>query len=185
MEGKKYLDKVLLELRKESEKSKEPVLISEKCDVKKIAIYENDAYMMIPIEWQSMNPVWRCAKYNRSYRPEVIITDAHGDATITFSDVGKMDRLVGIRQCCMQLKNDMQEIWNQLVFYDSGAIKAGKKDVEWMDYKMFCIDSELYCLLFLFDVKNHLIMGNFHCSFSIYNRWKPQILMLLETIEEV
>ena len=28
MEGKKYLDKVLLELRKESEKSKEPVLIS-------------------------------------------------------------------------------------------------------------------------------------------------------------
>ena len=55
-----------------------------------------------------------------------------------------------------------------MVFYDSGAIKAGKKDVEWMDYKMFCIDSELYCLLFLFDVKNHFNYGKFFIVVFLY-----------------
>lgn len=185
MEDKKYMDKVILELCRECEKRQEPVLYAEKSDVRKIAIYENAAYIMLPAEWQSMSLVWRCAKYNRSDRPEIIMTDTHGNATITFSVVGEMDEAVGIKQQLIQLRDDMQKVWNQLIFYDTGTIKAGEKDVEWMDCKAFCIDSELYSLLFLFSVKDQLMLGNFHCSFSIYDQWKPRILELLETIEEV
>ncbi len=185
MEDKKYMDKVILELRRECEKRQKPEALSDVSGLRKIAIYENAAYMMIPETWQSMSPVWRCAKYNRSDRPEIIMTDARGDATITFSSVGEVDEGIEIGQQLAQLKDDMRQVWSQIVFYGRGTIKAGEKDVEWMDCKTFCIDSELYSLLFLFCVRGQLILGNFHCSFSIYDKWKPKILELMGTIEEV
>lgn len=185
MEDKQYPDQVILELRKECEKRQKSSLLLKISDLRKIAVYEKAAYMMIPAEWESMSAVWRCAKYNRSDRPEIIMTDTHGDATITFSAIGEMDESIGIRQRLIQLRDDMQQVWNQIIFYGMGTIKAGEKDVEWMDCKTFCIDSELYSLLFLFSVRDRLILGNFHCSFAIYDRWKPKILEMLSTIEEV
>ena len=89
-----------------------------------------------------------------------------------------------LEQGVERLRQDMQKVWKQAVFYDMGTVKTGEVPVSWMDCKTFCLDGSLYCLLFLFEIQGQLILGNFHCSFSKYDRWKPTVLRVLETIEE-
>ena len=81
------------------------------------------------------------------------------------------------------IRNDMKKIWKQNVFYDIGEVVAENTPVAWMDFKAYCLDGNLYSLLFMFQTQARSILGNFHCSFPIYDIWKPVVLKLLTTIQ--
>ena len=81
------------------------------------------------------------------------------------------------------IRNDMRKIWKQNVFYDIGEVVAENTPVAWMDFKAYCLDGNLYSLLFMFQTQARSILGNFHCSFPIYDIWKPVVLKLLTTIQ--
>ena len=60
----------------------------------------------------------------------------------------------------------------------------GENDkVAWMDFKSFCLDNQLYCLIFLFYIEEQIVLGNFHCLFPQYNLWKPAILKSIGTVQ--
>ena len=81
------------------------------------------------------------------------------------------------------IRNDMKKIWKQNVFYDTGEVMAENTPVAWMDFKAYCLDGNLYSLLFMFQTQAQTVLGNFHCSFTIYDIWKPLVLKLLTTIQ--
>ena len=77
----------------------------------------------------------------------------------------------------------IQKIWKQYVFYDIGEIVADNIPVAWMDFKAFCINGMIYSMLFLFQIEEQAVLGNFHCVFPKYDIWKPAVLKLLTTIQ--
>lgn len=66
------------------------------------------------------------------------------------------------------------------VFYEQGQALAGR--VHWFDYKSFAKDGAVYNLMFLFPAETKVMMGTFYCRFRDYDRWKTEVLKLLETI---
>ena len=54
--------------------------------------------------------------------------------------------------------------------------------VAWMDCKAYCLDGNLYSLVFLFRAQEQTVLGNFHCSFPHYDVRKPAVLKLLATV---
>ncbi len=141
--------------------------------------------IMLPQSMTDMDDMERLVRYPDRNRPPVIRTDADREASVTFSllppeDDGETEtaavQLAGLR-------SDMKKIWKQNIFYDSGEVDADGIPVAWMDCKAYCLDGNLYSLVFLFRAQEQTVLGNFHCSFPRYDVWKPAVLKLLATVQ--
>ena len=78
----------------------------------------------------------------------------------------------------------MKKIWKQNVFYDTGEVMAENTPVAWMDFRAYCLDGNLYSMLFIFQMREQAVLGNFHCSFPKYDIWKPVILKIEQNGDE-
>ena len=193
MKEPEYIDSVILALRtKCEEKQEEQQKISDTIHigVNKISLYREELFggkcsIMLPEIMSDMNNRYRMIKYRNQNRPQVIKTDFNADATVTFSLLPMADRenAPDISAQMEKLHGDMKKVWKQHVFYDTGEVIAGGLTVAWMDFRSFCMDGSLYNLLFMFQVEEQIVLGNFHCSFPQYDIWKPAVLRLLTTVQ--
>lgn len=179
-----HQDRLILELRRKYKQEHSAVPVRERKGFKERILYGGLCTIMLPAYMQDMAQKDRLAKYRNLLHPDVAVTDGNADATFTFSSVGGAAGSENPEQRMEKLRADMRKVWKQAVFYDKGTVMAGEIPVPWMDCRTFCLDTSLYCLLFLFAVQGRLILGNFHCRFPEYDRWKPAALGVLETIEE-
>lgn len=184
MEQKTYQDKLILELRRKYRQKQPDTLVGGQKEWKRIPLPGGFLSMMLPAYMHDMGQRERWIKYRSFKHPDVVLTDGDADATFTFSLAGQAVEIEEPAQRLEGLRKDMQKIWKQAVFYDMGTVVAGEVSIPWMDCKTFCLNGSLYCLLFLLEIQGQLILGNFHCSFPQYDRWKPMVLRLLQTVEE-
>ena len=122
-----------------------------------------------------MDDMYRMIKYRNQNRPQVIKTDFNGDATVTFSllPMSDMESAADISAQMKKVHDDMEKVWKQNVFYDMGQITIEELSVVWMDFRSFCMDGSIYNLLFMFQLEEQIVLGNFHCGFPQYDIWKP------------
>lgn len=193
MKEPEYIDSIILALRtKCEEKQEEQQQISDTIHigVNKISLYREKLFgekcsIMLPEIMTDMNNRYRMIKYRNQNRPQIIKTDFNTDATMTFSLLPMSDKesAQDISAQMEKLHGDMKKVWKQHVFYDTGQVAAGGLTVAWMDFRSFCMDGSLYNLLFIFQIEEQIVLGNFHCSFPQYDIWKPAVLKLLTTVQ--
>lgn len=177
-------DRLILALRRKLKQAQTDLPVRERKGYKEHVLFDGLCTVMLPAYMQDMEPKDRQMKYRTALRPDEIITDGKADATFTFSHAGQADGKEEPEQRLEKLRTDMQKVWKQTVFYDKGIVRAGEIPVAWMDCRTFCLDRDLYCLLFLFAAQGQLILGNFHCRFPGYDSWKQVVPGVLESIEE-
>lgn len=195
MKEPEYLDSVILALRAKCvEKQTECQQIGDNIQIgiNKILLYrevlfEGKCSIMLPEILSDMDDRDKSIKYRNQNRPQVIKTDINGDITITFSLLPRSDveeaNTPSISAQMEKLYNDMKKVWKQNVFYNMGQVMAEDISVAWMDFRSFCMDGSIYNLLFMFQVEEQIVLGNFQCSFPQYDIWKPTVLKLLTTIQ--
>ncbi len=188
-----YIDTQILALRSkyhEIQSENQPVGNEIQIGTDRAVLYKSDLFdgacsIMLPKTMTDMDAADRAAIYQNRNRPQIIKTDRDNGAAITFSMLpqtgGEEQRQVSEQMAV--IRNDMKKIWKQNVFYDIGEVVAENTPVAWMDFKAYCLDGNLYSLLFMFQTQARSILGNFHCSFPIYDIWKPVVLKLLTTIQ--
>ncbi len=188
----KYPDKIILALRKKQQINQlENTSMEELLEKKEMAGFSRKYFagqkfsLFLPEELQEMPEGEQMVKYPNRNRPGIILTDKDRDATLTFSRLSLTgeQKNKGVKNRLMVIQREMKKRWKQQVFYETGVVKARQMDVAWMDYRGFCLDGSLYNLLFLFFLPGEMVLGNFHCRFIHYDRWKIIVLKLLETIE--
>jgi len=181
----KQADQLILENRRKYRQDQPDAFVQEQQGFREISLYDGLCTIMLPAYMHEMERRNRFAKYRSLTRPDVVITDKDADAAFTFSRAGQAAETGEPEQRMEKLRADMQKVWKRAVFYDMGMVMAGEIPVPWMDCKTFCLDGGLYCLLFLIEIQGQLILGNFHCSFPQYDKWKPMVLRALATIKEI
>ena len=188
-----YIDTQILALRSkyhEIQSENQPVGNEIQIGTDRAALYKADLFdgacsIMLPETMTDMGAADREVIYQNRNRPQIIKADRESGAAITFSMLpqtgGEEQRQVSEQM--VVIRNDMRKIWKQNVFYDIGEVVAENTPVAWMDFKAYCLDGNLYSLLFMFQTQAQTVLGNFHCSFPIYDIWKPLVLKLLTTIQ--
>lgn len=188
-----YMDETVLALRaKCQEKQAENQSVGEdiqmgfnKISLNRTLLFGGTCSMMLPDMLKDMDDRDIKIKYPNHNRPQIIKTDLNMDATITFKLLSfpELKSAIDISEQLKKMRCDMKQIWKQNVFYDMGTTMAKGVPVAWMDLRGFCIDGSLYSMIFMFQAGEQMVLGNFHCSFSQYDMWKPIILKLFATIE--
>lgn len=140
--------------------------------------------IMLPESMTDMDEIERMVRYQNRNRPPVIRTDADREASMTFSILSPADAgdTVPLSEQLAKIRSDMKKIWKQNIFYDTGEVAADGGCVAWMDLRAYCLDGNLYSIIFLFHAEKKTVVGNFHCSFPRYDVWKPAVLRLLATV---
>lgn len=189
-----YSDRMILTLRtKYREKStellpleKEIMINGEKVTLNREILFEGKCSILLPEIMVDMDYLNRAVRYRNPNRPPIIKTDYKSGAAITFSLIPMADRMEteNISEQMEKVRSDIIKVWKQNVFYDRGEISSDGEPVVWMDYRAYCMDGNLYMILFMFQLKEQIVLGNFHCSFSQYDIWKPVIIKLLATIQK-
>ena len=183
----KYPDKIILALRKKQQrnrwenKSMEELLESEKMAGFSRKYFGGQKFsLFLPEELQEMPESKQKIKYPNRNRPKLILSDRYGNATLAFNCLPLMreQKDKEVEDTLKEIQQEMKKRWKQQVFYETGVVKTGELKVAWLDYRGFCLDESLYSLLFLFFLQEEMILGNFHCSFVDYDRWKPVVLKL-------
>lgn len=189
----KYIDTQILALRSkyhEIQSENQPVGNEIQIGTDRAALYKADLFdgacsIMLPETMTDMGAADREVIYQNRNNPQIIKADRESGAAITFSmlpQTGEEEQRQVSEQMAV-IRNDMRKIWKQNVFYDIGEVMAENTPVAWMDFKAYCLDGNLYSLLFMFQTQAQTVLGNFHCSFPIYDIWKPLVLKLLTTIQ--
>lgn len=193
MERTEYADKLILSLRQKYKEKQSGYFLGDNrmaIGSKQIIVHREELFngicsIMLPEIMEDMEYAVRIVKYPRQNRPQIIKTDHDSGATITFSLVSA-ENIAGKESASVQMEklgSDIKRMWKQNVFYDKGEVRAGNLSVAWMDFKAFCLDGSLYSIIFLFQMEQWIVLGNFHCAFPKYDIWKPVVLSLLTTIQ--
>lgn len=189
-----YSDKIILALRSKYREKQgahlptenEIIICGKKIELHREILFEGKCSILLPKIMVDMDYTNRMTRYRRPNRPQIIKTDYKSGATMTFNLLPLTDK-TEVKSLSEQLKktrNDIMKVWKQNVFYDQGEISADGEPVVWMDYRAYCLDGSLYTILFMFQVEEQTVLGNFHCSFPQYDIWKPVIIKLLTTVQK-
>ena len=194
MERAEYTDKIILALRtKYQEKrtehlpvEKEIILRGKKIALNREILFEGKCSILLPEIMVDMDYPNRVIRYRNSNRPQIIKTDYKSGATMTFSLL-PMTEMIEAKSISEQMKiirSDIMKVWKQNVFYDQGEISEDGEPIVWMDFRAYCMDGSLYTILFMFQVEEQIVLGNFHCSFPQYDIWKSVVIKLLTTVQK-
>lgn len=117
-------------------------------------------------------------------RPEMILVNPHEHAGLTFQTarLEKGKTVIDLEAERERIRQILKQADGKNVFYDQGNVD-GNIPALWFDYKSFAADERVYNMMFLFLSEGKLIIGTFYCIFKDYDRWKPKILTMLETIQ--
>lgn len=186
------IDKTILALRakyREELETHKPIEREIDIGINKVPLHRELLFggkcsIMLPETMVDMDRLESMVRYRSQNRPQIIKTDYGMDVTVTFSQFPGDRMEEDISGQMEKVCHDMKRVWKQNVFYDRGDIAADGFPVAWMDSRAFCLDGSLYSLLFMFQVEDQVILGNFHCNFSKYDIWKPAVLKLLSTIKK-
>ena len=147
MEEAEYSDRTILALKqkyreKQSEyqtAEKEMLLGTDMVALQREVLFNGKCSILLPDILKDMDDRERIIKYRNRNRPQVIKTDREGDASMTFSllSITEEDEKEGVRERLGRIRDNMQKVWKQNVFYDKGVEEAGGTTVAWMDFKAF------------------------------------------------
>lgn len=188
---KECVDKMILALRnKYREKLAQELPVGKEIQagassipLRREEIFRGKYTMLLPETIRDLDRKKAAVKYRSLNRPQVIKSDSKGDVSFTFSIIPSDEREEIQLNRLKKIQDDMKKIWKQNVFYDMGEVTSDTFSIAWMDFKSFCLNGSLYSMLFLFDMEEETVLGNFHCVFSEYDVWKPVVLKLLTTIQ--
>lgn len=111
-------------------------------------------------------------------RPAVIYITPKREEGITFQFLDDEIGENALSDCKKIVKQLIERIDERCVFYSMGE-ESGSV---WFDYKSFAKNETVYNMVFLFRAGGRKILGTFYCIFESYDKWKPMILEMLETI---
>ena len=117
--------------------------------------------------------------YRSRKRPSVIFIAEGGKTGITFQQLSGEQAGETLSSCRERIRQIIGQIDKRNVFYDVGE----REKAVWFDYKSFAGKETVYNMVFLFRAGEKKIMGTFYCMFEAYDRWRSEILEMIDTIK--
>lgn len=178
------IDKVFLQIQKELQKIKPETKKREGESSGWPEFYGLGFVIKIPGGFLEIGREKASSVFFSKNRPETILVNSKEHAGLTFQTARlEQGRLVTDleveRNGILQI---LKQAGGMYVFYDQGKA-GGNVPALWFDYKSFAADERVYNMMFLFLSDGKLIIGTFYCIFKDYDRWKPNILTMLGTIQ--
>ncbi len=172
------IDEVVLELRRELEKSKHTNVYTgmyangELIRFQRFFFFEDKMSVMLPEDFREMDREAARLKYPAENRPEQILTSEDTTVNFTLKYVDVPIQEEELLPAAGQMRAVMGRLNPSNQFFESDTLEREDGMAVWFDYKSYALDDAMYNLIYLTQIDGHLLQGAFNCPFAICREWK-------------
>lgn len=178
------IDKVFLQIQKELQKI-EPHTKKQGGEPSGWSEFNGPGFAMkIPGGFEETGRKKASSVFFSKNRPEMILVNPHEHAGLTFQNAILENGMtvIDLEAEGERIRRILKQADGKNVFYDQGNV-SGTIPALWFDYKSFAADERVYNMMFLILSDRKMMVGTFYCIFKDYDKWRPVILRMLETIQ--
>lgn len=140
--------------------------------------------IMMPTDFFEMPTAYAQIKYPSSFRPDFILTHPSMSMTLCFNLF--LSNLVetSSEEFATQMKEILLTEAVGLNFSEIQQIEVDKEHGYWFEFRSHGMDEDIYNMMLVIKIKNHILQVIFNCPLSEQLNWKPVVLQIWESIEE-
>ena len=144
-----------------------------------------DISIMLPINFSDMPLTMAKVKYPSEQRPDIIKMNVESDINFTFKLLEFPQTEQSLEQIIQYFYQVIQKTQPANVFYEKNFLPIMGKKLGWFDFKSHAIDCKLYNLMYLLPIGRKFLHGIFNCPLSEVDLWKPVVLQVIHSIEDL
>lgn len=189
-EKEEFFDEKILEYRRRARKEKFSSLETgmyinnELITFSEIQLFNNQVAIMLPDSFVDMPLGIAKIKYPSEQRPQIIKTSMDTTTNFAFNLFNTVIEDGQIADATTQFKNVIARVNPAYVFYHF-VVEGSPKTIGWFDFKSYCVDANVYNLVYLTVIQNKLLHGMFSCLYKDALEWQDVLPQIIKTIREV
>ncbi len=122
-------------------------------------------------------------KYPSEFRPKVIFTTLDLSVNMGFSLFHRKIQDDEMEKMCGRIMSSLKREHMDYRFY--GCKKMDKVSGYRFSFRSHVMDSDLYNMMLIVQLKEHSVLGNFNCLYKDRDKWEKVIVLMWETIQAV
>jgi len=143
----------------------------------------NKITMMVPVDFEEMEPEQAKAKYPMEQRPETILTDITGAINILFRYMGDPvtnEEIESVRDALLAIMCRMNP---GIKKQSTGLEIVSGKNIAYAEFTNPVMDGKLYNLMYFLEVEGKTLMGGFNCPSKSAKFWRNPALEMMQSIQ--
>jgi len=190
-EKDEFFDEKILEYRRKARKEKYNSLETgmyikdELITFSEVNLFNNQAAIMLPDSFVDMPLNMAKIKYPSEQRPQIIKTNLDTTVNFCFNLFNMTISDDQIAEAAKQFKDVIQRVNPAYVFYHFELIKRETSPIGWFDFKSYCIDANVYNVVFVTAVNRKLLHGMFGCLYKDAVEWQDVLQQIMASVKEV
>lgn len=150
-----------------------------------IALLDEKLHITLPANFNDMEADMMNFKYPSQQRPQIIKTNPEGSINFAFN---YLDIPLLAEQTIMaveQFRVMIRKVQPANIFFDLKEESTADITISWFDYKSYCIDEQMYNVLYVTPINGKMLQGIFNCPFGAQEEWKPVVLQIMLSIQDM
>lgn len=146
-------------------------------------IIEKKFSILIPQTFSIMSEELAKIKYPTEQRPKIIYTNEAGTVNVAFSHTQNKAMNSQIKDFKNYLKEVLTNQYGSATWYSERIETISGKNVGILELLTPAIDTNIYNLIFFFELNGRLMMGTFNCTEKEMDDYKPVANSIFKSIK--
>lgn len=147
-------------------------------------ILSNTVSIKLPSSFSIMDAKTLSFKYPLNNKPSEVYTNAEATVNIAFKKTEQ--RLSNANVFTEGKKLESQLVSSGKVrLAKSEQMKSGNKNIHVFSFYSEAIDTKVYNIMFVFAVKDKMVVGSFNCTYLLQSQWQQTAYEIIRSIKVV
>ena len=151
--------------------------------LEKREIIANRVEVLIPQKFSIMSEEIAKLKYPSEQRPTIIFTNEDASINIAFNYTQNEVSDEQISEVVDSIGKSFENLYPSATWYEKKVITIGGKNVGIIELLTSAIDTNIYNLIFFFELDERLMIGTFNCVEKEMEEYKPIAWSIVQSLE--
>ncbi len=147
----------------------------------KISLFNEMIYMDMPVMFTEMSIERIKERYTVEPRPQIIYADESGKINFALNMLEL--KISDLQTYAYKIRESIRMVHPNTLFYDEDFITdQDNKSIQCFDFRSSSLEGPTYNVMYLIQVPEKTLLGNFNCPFEVYTKWRPIVKRVIKSI---
>jgi hypothetical protein len=144
----------------------------------------NTIEIKLPSVFKLMGADILAMKYPPKNKPSEVYTNKEATVNIAFK---KTEQALAEQNVFTEGKKLEQQLTSngKVQLISSEQIKANGNNIHVFSFYSNAIDTKVYNVMFIFSLKDKMVIGSFNCTIALQNQWQSTAFEIIRSIKEI
>ncbi len=147
-------------------------------------ILSNTVSIKLPSSFSIMDANTLSSKYPPNNKPSEVYTNQEATVNIAFKKTEQNLLKQNVFTEGKKLESQLSSS-GKVQIINSEEIKVSNSNIHVFSFYSNAVDTKVYNLMFIFSVKNKMVVGSFNCTYLLQSQWQQVAYEIIRSIKEI